>query len=122
MGGAQGGLARQGPRPTSTTTTLQLRLKIAIVFDAVFLRFWVHLGGQKGVQKGTQSRISKARTEAKTKQKVIVFFALQTRLRLRIRLEIRPFFGFAPENKAKSKTNFKSEQKGSSRPSGAVLG
>ena len=50
MGGAQGGLARQGPRATSTYTTLQLRLKIALVFDAVFLRFWLHLGSQDGFQ------------------------------------------------------------------------
>ena len=50
MGGAQGGLARQGPRAQGGHTTLQLRLKIALVFDAVFLRFWLHLGFQDGLQ------------------------------------------------------------------------
>ena len=50
MGGAQGGLARQGPRATSMYTTLQLRLKIALAFDAVFLCFWFHLGCQDGLQ------------------------------------------------------------------------
>ena len=55
MGGAQGGLARQGPRADPTTTTLQLRLKIALVFDAVFLRFWLHLGSQDGLENRPKS-------------------------------------------------------------------
>ena len=55
MGDAQGGLARQSPRPTSTYTTLQLRLKIALVVDAVFLRFWLHLGSQDGLQNRPKS-------------------------------------------------------------------
>ena len=55
MGGAQGGLARQGPRPTSTYTTLQLRLQIALVFDVVFLRFWLHLGSQDGLENRPKS-------------------------------------------------------------------
>ena len=55
MGGAQGSLARQGPRPDPTYTTLQLRLKIALVFDAVFLRFWLHLGSQDGFENRSKS-------------------------------------------------------------------
>ena len=50
MGGAQGGLGRSGPRVQGGNPTLQLRLKIALVFDAVFLRFWLHLGSQDGLQ------------------------------------------------------------------------
>ena len=55
MGGAQGGLARQGPTLTSSNTTIQLRLKIALVFDAVFLRFWLHLGCQDDPQNPRKS-------------------------------------------------------------------
>ena len=36
MGGAQGGLGRSGPRAQGGHPTVQLRLKIALVFDAVF--------------------------------------------------------------------------------------
>ena len=55
MGGAQGGLASPGPRPTSCKTTMQLRIKIALVFDAVFLRFWLHLGSQDGFENRPKS-------------------------------------------------------------------
>ena len=50
MGGGQGGLARLGPRPNPTPTTFQLRLKIALVFNAVFLKFRLHLGSQDGTK------------------------------------------------------------------------
>ena len=55
MGGAQGGLARQGPTLASSNTTLQLRLKIALVFDAVFLRFCLHLGSQDALENRPKS-------------------------------------------------------------------
>ena len=50
MGGGQGGLARQGPTPTWWSTLIQLRLKIALAFDAIFLRFLLHLGSQDGLE------------------------------------------------------------------------
>ena len=55
MGGAQGGLGRSGPRVQGGNPTVQLRLKIALVFDAVFLRFWLHLGSQDGLQNRPKS-------------------------------------------------------------------
>ena len=48
-------MARPGPRVTSGNTTFQLRLKIALVFDAVFLRFWLHLGSQDGLENRPES-------------------------------------------------------------------
>ena len=48
MGGRQGGLTRQTPRLAGGYTLGQLRLKIALFFDAVFLPFWVDLGSQDG--------------------------------------------------------------------------
>ena len=50
MGVRQGGFQGDVPRLDLPHTTLQLRLKIALVFDAVFLRFWLHLGSQDGLQ------------------------------------------------------------------------
>ena len=38
----QGGFQGDVPRVVGTHTPLQLRLKIALVFDSVFLRFWLH--------------------------------------------------------------------------------
>ena len=55
MGGAQGGLGRSGPRTQGGHPTVQLRLKIALVFDAVFLRFWLHLGSQDGLENRPKS-------------------------------------------------------------------
>ena len=63
MGGAQGGLARSGPRVNPTPTTLQLRLKIALVFDAVFLRFWLHLGSQDGLENRPKSLKNRLRKQ-----------------------------------------------------------
>ena len=48
MGGAQGGLGRSGPIAQGTYPTLQLRLKIALVFDPVFVRFWTVFDPQDG--------------------------------------------------------------------------
>ena len=44
IGGRQGGLARQTPRLAGRRTPSQLRLKIALFCDAVFLRCWLHHG------------------------------------------------------------------------------
>ena len=49
-GGAPGGFQGDVPRAVGTHTPLQLRLKIALVFDPVFLRFWLHLGCQDDPQ------------------------------------------------------------------------
>ena len=48
IGGRQGGLARQTPRFDRWRTSSQLRLKIALFFDAVFLPFWDDFGSQDG--------------------------------------------------------------------------
>ena len=47
-GGRQGAIPRPTTRPDPTPTILQLRLKIALFFDAVFLPFWVDLVSQDG--------------------------------------------------------------------------
>ena len=47
-GRRQGGFQGDVPRTKCTRTPLQLRLKIAVFFDAVFLPFWVDLGSQDG--------------------------------------------------------------------------
>ena len=43
-GCARGGVQGDVPRAFGTYTPLQLRLKIALVFDTLFVRFWLHLG------------------------------------------------------------------------------
>ena len=48
MGGRQGGLARQTPRTAGRYPASQLRLKIALFFDAVFLPFLDDFGSQDG--------------------------------------------------------------------------
>ena len=48
IGGRQGGLARQTPRTAGRRPASQLRLKIALFFDAVFLPFWDDFGSQDG--------------------------------------------------------------------------
>ena len=48
MGGRQGGLARQTPRFDRCRTSSQLRLKIALFFDAAFLPFLDDFGSQDG--------------------------------------------------------------------------
>ena len=55
MGVRQGGFQGDVPRADPTYTTLQLRLKIALVFDPVSLRFWVHLGSQDDPQNPPKS-------------------------------------------------------------------
>ena len=47
-GGRQGAILRPTTRSSPTRTILQLRLKIAMFFDTVFLQFWVDLGSQDG--------------------------------------------------------------------------
>ena len=47
-GGRQGAIPRPTTRSFPCRTILQLRLKIALFFDAVFLPFWVDLGSQDG--------------------------------------------------------------------------
>ena len=49
-GGAPGGIQGDVPSPFHPWTTFQLRLKIALVFDTLFLRFWLHLGCQDDPQ------------------------------------------------------------------------
>ena len=46
MGVRQGGFQGDVPIAFHPRSSFQIRLKIVIVFDPVFLRFWVHLGSQ----------------------------------------------------------------------------
>ena len=55
MGVRQGGFQGDVPRAFGTHTPLQLRLKIALVFDTVFLRFWLHLRSQDGLENRPKS-------------------------------------------------------------------
>ena len=55
MGVRQGGFQGDVPGFDLPRTTLQLRLKIALVFDPVFLRFWLHLGCQDDPQNPRKS-------------------------------------------------------------------
>ena len=55
MGVRQGGFPGDVPRPDRCRTTFQLRLKIALVFDTLFLRFWLHLGCQDDPQNPRKS-------------------------------------------------------------------
>ena len=60
MGVRQGGVQGDVPRAFGTYTPLQLRLKIALVFDTLFVRFWLHLGCQddpQNPQKSSKSRV-----------------------------------------------------------------
>ena len=50
MGVRQGGFPGAVPIAFPTRTTFQLRLKIALVFDTLVLRFWLHLGCQDDTQ------------------------------------------------------------------------
>ena len=51
----QGGFQGDVPRADLPHTSFQLRLKIALVFDPVFLRFWLHLGCQDDPQNPRKS-------------------------------------------------------------------
>ena len=53
--GRQGGLPTQTARVDRTNTPTRHRLKIALVFDLVFLRFLIDLGLQNGSQNGTKT-------------------------------------------------------------------
>ena len=60
MGVRQGGFQGDVPTAFPTRTTFQLRLKIALVFDTLFVRFWLHLGCQddpQNPQKSSKSRV-----------------------------------------------------------------
>ena len=60
MGVRQGGFHGDVPTLFGTWTPLQLRLKIALVFDTLFVRFWLHLGCQddhQNPQKSFKSRV-----------------------------------------------------------------
>ena len=60
MGVRQGGVQGDVPRAFGTYTPLQLSLKIALVFDTLFVRFWLHLGCQnepRNPQKSLKSRV-----------------------------------------------------------------
>ena len=60
MGVRQGGVQGDVPTPFAIQTPLQLRLKIALVFDTLFVRFWLHLGCQddpQNPQKSSKSRV-----------------------------------------------------------------
>ena len=55
MGVRQGGFQGDVPRVVGVYTPLQLRLKIALVFDTLFVRFWLHLGCQDDPQNPQKS-------------------------------------------------------------------
>ena len=55
MGVRQGGFHGDVPIAFRCRTTFQLRLKIALVFDTLFLRFWLHLGCQDDPQNPRKS-------------------------------------------------------------------
>ena len=61
MGVRQGGFQGDVPRVVGVYTPLQLRLKIALVFDTLFLRFWLHLGCQDDTQNPQKSSKSRVR-------------------------------------------------------------
>ena len=61
MGVRQGGFPGDVPIAFPTRTTFQLRLKIALVLDTLFLRFWIHLGCQDDPQNPRKSFKNKLR-------------------------------------------------------------
>ena len=60
-GGAPGGVQGDVPRPVGVHTPLQLHLKIALVFNTLFVRFWLHLGCQDDLQSPQKSIRSRVR-------------------------------------------------------------